>query len=300
MKKNNASALQLLPLPLFLGGIHFLTLKSGWFLYSCGQIAGGVFYAQCFILMHEFGHRSFFKSQKANLMGGYLASFFVFIPFYNWRKIHDLHHRWVGYRDKDPTTEKTFYERLSSKQIKIINFSWKFFIPVFTIGYRFGIYWKLEKLKRFLTKTEYERCVKEMLLYSGLYIALLFLFKKVCLLLLPALMLSFAFTEILSLSQHSHIQMKHSGNAEVEPLRFVDQAEYSRSLIFPKWFSKYWIFNFNYHEAHHAYPGLPCYLLSEIKVKSTNSYKFFPWVRKVKSLDGVNFIFKSSENRDGF
>lgn len=250
--------------------------------------------------MHEFGHRSMFKQNRLNMLAGHVVSLFTLIPYYNWREVHDLHHKWTGYRDKDPTTEKTFEQRLNSTQKSLINFCWKYYLPLFTIGYRFGIYWKIEKLKRHLPKDIYRKCLLSMLIYFIIYLLLVLMYPIEILLLLPALILSFNLTDIISLSQHSHIQMNHSGGKDVEPLKYKDQIPYTRSLVFPDWFGKYFLFNFNYHEAHHAYPGLPCYHLNNVHIQTVNSYDFLPWLRKVKSMPGVDFVFKSDPNRAGF
>lgn len=300
MKKTNFQAVQLMILPILLFCIMIFTLSSGWGTYLIGQAFGAVFFAQCFILLHEFGHRSMFKNQKLNTLFGHVFSFLVFIPYYNWLEIHDLHHKWTGYRDKDPTTEKTFSDRLSPKQEFIINFAWKFYIPIFTIGYRLGIYWKKEKLKRHLSPENYKTCVREMNIYLFLYLLLIIIFPSFLISIFPALYLSFIFCGILSLSQHSHIKMNHSEGRDIKPLNFKDQIEFSRSLKFHPYFSKYFLLNFNYHEAHHAYPGLPCYYLSEVNVVGDNSYHFIPWLQKVKSMQGTEFIFNSSETREGF
>jgi hypothetical protein len=71
-------------------------------------------------------------------------------------------------------------------------------------------------------------------------------------------------------------------------------------LIFPDIISKYFLFYFNFHEAHHAYPGLPCYHLQKMDIRGDNSFQFIPWIKKVKSMPGVDFVFKSDPNRRGF
>src|SRR5690606_24549194 len=235
-----------------------------------------------------------------NTIFGNIISYFVFIPFTNWKLIHNLHHKWTGWRDKDPTTEKTFASRLRPTQKKIVDFCWKYYVPLFTLGYRLGIYWKLEKLKRHLSEKDYKVCCLSMLLMVIVYLVLIFTFPTVLLKLLPALYLSFIITDILSLSQHSHIEMPLAHDKDVSPLKYHEQAAYSRSLILNPLFSKFFLFNFNYHEAHHCYPGLPCYFLDQINTNSSNAYKFYFWLRKVKSMPGSEFIFTTSKDRSLF
>lgn len=301
MKKNNADALRLLVLPTILALVFFNTLESGLLLYICGQLCGALFLAQCFILMHEFGHNSFFKSSKLNSFMGWIVSPFTFIPFFNWYKFHNLHHEWTGWRDKDPTTEGTFAEDLSDKQVKIVNFCWKYSIPIFSMGYRFGTYWNTDKSQRFL-KSENDQLKHKffMRLYLAFYIVLMISAPSFFINLIPAIYLSFIITDIIMLSQHAHIEMPVAKGQDVSPLKYTEQSQYSRSILLPYKVAKFFFFNFNLHEAHHAYPGLPCYFLPQIKVNSTNSYRFWPWLRKVKSMEGVEYIFRTSKVRDGF
>ena len=299
-RRSNAKALLYLIVPTVLGSTLVATLSLSWPLYLLGQLCGAVFFAQAFILLHECGHSSFFETKRLNHLAGYLISSLVFIPFYNWRQIHSLHHKWTGWRDKDPTTEKTFATRLSPRQELLVNVCWRWSIPLFTIGYRFGIYWKAEKLKRHLSESHYRRSLREIYVYLCLYITTIVYFPKVWLALCPALLLSFVITDILSLSQHSHIEMKTAGSDDVRPLKYQEQADYSRSLVVPNVVSRFLFLNFNHHEAHHVYPGIPCYRLHQLQDTYSNSYKLIPWLRRVKSMKGVDFVFRSSAKRDGF
>ncbi len=299
-RKDNFKAFELLILPFVFGVVLFATLNASLPIYILGQLCGIVFFVQCFILLHEFGHGAFFKSQRMNAIFGSIFSIFVLIPFYNWKKIHHLHHKWTGWRDKDPTTEKTFADRFNAKQIKLIDFCWRYNIPLFTLGYRFGIYWKAEKLKRHLNAQEYRICINSMITYGAIYTALIFFYGSTLVLLLPAMYFAFVITDVISLSQHSSIAIPVSGGKEVKPLPFGKQSQYSRSLVFSPAFSKYVLFNFNFHEVHHAYPGLSCYHIGKVKIPVTNSFEGFSWARKVKGMSGFEFIFTSSPDRKGF
>ncbi len=300
MKKNNTDALKLLVLPALFGLVFCLTLDSSFPLYIVGQVLGGIFLAQAFVLMHEVGHNSFFNGTLLNKIFGYLISPLTFIPFYNWFKVHDLHHEWTGWRDKDPTTEGTFADQLGEAQVKIVNFCWKYYIPIFSLGYRFGIYWKQEKLKRFLPTAEFKKAQLNIYFYGFFYLLFILFNFSFFIKIIPAIYISWMITDLIMLSQHAHVEMPLADRKEVSPLKYVDQAKYSRSIKLPYNIGKYIFFNFNYHEAHHAYPGLPCYFLPRVKVDSHNSYPLLPWLKKVKSMNGVDYIFRSSDVRDGF
>lgn len=294
--KHNFSALKYLILPFFLAFFMFVTLNESLSWYLIGQFCGGIFLAQSFILLHEAGHESFFNTKILNTILGRFFSFLVFIPYYNWVEIHELHHKWAGWRNLDPTTENTFSNQLTNSQKKVINFCWKYYIPLFTLAYRFSIYWKAEKLKRHLVSKKYQKSIFELYIYGVFYLVTIFLFPSFYLSILPAIFLSFIITDYITLSQHSSIKMLVSKGSSVEPIKLQEQPQYSRSLIFPDWISQYILFNFNYHEAHHAYPKIPGHMLHKVKKNYTNSYHFLPWFKAVKSISGVNFIFTASSS----
>ncbi len=50
------------------------------------------FVARLFIIQHDCGHGSFFKSRKANDRLGTVASIFTLTPYLHWRKRHAIHH----------------------------------------------------------------------------------------------------------------------------------------------------------------------------------------------------------------
>ncbi len=300
MKKSNLTALIHLTTPVTFLGVYLFTYSLGGLYYFASQISLALFLCQCFILLHEFGHDSFFKTPVLNKFFGYIVSLLVFIPFYNWEKVHSLHHKWTGWRDIDPTTENTRAHLYSSQQQNIINFCWNYFIPLFTLGYRFGIYWHRQKLQKHLSPKQFKKAQVHIFVYALFYLSILIFFYDFILLNLVGLLLSFAFTDIITLSQHAHIEM-NSGNTGLEkPLKPIQQAKLSRSLVFPKFFAQYFLLNINLHEAHHQYPGVPCYHLASMKSVSSNSYPFLPWLKTVKKMKGFDFIFKSSATRDNF
>jgi len=293
-------AASLLVVPALCAAAMIATLERAAPLYLLGQLAGAVFFMQAFILLHEFGHGSFFGSRRANVIGGYVASFLVFLPFPSWQSLHGLHHVWTGFRDLDPTTESTVATRLGSLSRGLVNFCWRWSLPLFTFGYRIGIFWNFDKLRRHLTPGRYRVCVAHSVGYLVVYAAILVFAADVVVALLPALLVSFVFCDVLTLSQHSHIEMPLASGESVRPIGSREQVQYTRSLLFPRWFAHYVLLNFNYHEAHHAQPRLPCYRLAEWHAPSENAFPFLSWIRRVKAMPGVDFIFRTDPARRGF
>jgi len=53
-----------------------------------------------FIIMHDCGHGSFFKSRRANEIVGWITGVLTLTPFAQWRKDHALHHASSGDLDR--------------------------------------------------------------------------------------------------------------------------------------------------------------------------------------------------------
>jgi len=72
---------------------------SYWLTLALSMIAAG-FLVRIFIIFHDCGHKSFFKSKKLNHVVGIIAGGFAFTPYHKWHYEHLVHHRTVGNLDK--------------------------------------------------------------------------------------------------------------------------------------------------------------------------------------------------------
>ena len=63
----------------------------------------GAFLVRVFIIFHDCGHGSFFKSNWANALVGFLSGVLTFTPYYHWRWEHAIHHASAGDLDKRGT-----------------------------------------------------------------------------------------------------------------------------------------------------------------------------------------------------
>ena len=74
-----------------------------------------------FIIFHDCGHGSFFKSRGANDAVGFLTGILTFTPYYHWRWEHAIHHSNAGDLDKRGTGDvwtMTVQEYLESSRWK--------------------------------------------------------------------------------------------------------------------------------------------------------------------------------------
>jgi omega-6 fatty acid desaturase (delta-12 desaturase) len=64
---------------------------SYWLMMPIAILAAG-FLVRIFIIFHDCGHGSFFKSRRANDMTGIIAGLLLLTPYRHWRRQHALHH----------------------------------------------------------------------------------------------------------------------------------------------------------------------------------------------------------------
>jgi fatty acid desaturase len=295
---NNWRALSFLVTPLlFLIFGIFFSMKDGIPFYLLSILLFSFFSTQAFILLHECGHMHFFKTQFQNSMFGNLFGVFAGIPFFTWKHMHHLHHKWTGWRDKDPTTEVTV-DPGNSKFIQLVaNLSWILFFPIFYLTYHVSNYWNLKKIERFVRPHIFRKSVGSVFMYALIYsILFLFLPLEMVLYVLPSFFLSCIWRELIILTQHTHIDIPLSEGENVSPISYLNQIPFTRSFYIGKFFERYFLFNFNLHEAHHAYPGLPAYYLHECHLNLSRNPTYWRWLLQAKSMWGVDFIFRTSKH----
>jgi omega-6 fatty acid desaturase (delta-12 desaturase) len=72
--------------------VMYLSLQVGYWLTLLLAIPTAGFLVRIFIIQHDCGHGSFFKSGRANDATGIVASLFTFVAYKYWRKSHAIHH----------------------------------------------------------------------------------------------------------------------------------------------------------------------------------------------------------------
>lgn len=83
-----------------LWGLMYWSLSvSYWITVPLAVLAAG-FLVRVFIIFHDCGHGSFFKSRRANDILGFISGVLVFTPYRLWRWEHSVHHSTSGDLDK--------------------------------------------------------------------------------------------------------------------------------------------------------------------------------------------------------
>src|SRR5436190_13517868 len=68
--------------------LMYLSLSISWWLVLPLALLAGMFLVRIFIIFHDCGHGSYFKSRKANDVVGFITGLLTFTPFYQWRWDH--------------------------------------------------------------------------------------------------------------------------------------------------------------------------------------------------------------------
>ena len=83
--------------------LMYLSLGTSYWLTAALALLAAGFQVRVFIIFHDCGHGSFFKSKKANDIVGFITGMLCFTPYYHWRWEHALHHATSGDLDRRGT-----------------------------------------------------------------------------------------------------------------------------------------------------------------------------------------------------
>lgn len=80
--------------------LMYLSLAVSWWLVVPLAMLAGAFVVRVFIIFHDCGHGSYFKSRAANDLVGFISGVLTWTPYYHWRWEHAIHHASSGHLDK--------------------------------------------------------------------------------------------------------------------------------------------------------------------------------------------------------
>lgn len=272
-----------------------LSLAGGWVAWITGQTLLALMLVQWFVILHECGHETLFRTRRYHLLAGRLAAFFSLIPYHAWTRVHGRHHKWTGWQDLDPTTAALVPRSLGRGERALVNTCWRMWIPLFSVLYRINNYWHLPRLRRLFPRPADRRAITlDLVVLVGIYAGLTAVAGPALMLrvLGLALLISLGLEDLLLLSQHTHIPQNVSGGASVPPFPALEQEPFTRSLRLPRAASAF-VLNFDAHELHHMYPFVPGYHLHRIAYVPGNEIGWRQWVRGAKQMRGDVLLFQN-------
>ena len=251
---------------LFLCTLMYLSLRVSYWLSLLLAVPAAGFMMRTFILFHDCGHGSFFKSKRANDTLGIITGILTFTPYYRWRHDHAVHHACAADLDRRGVGDVwmlTVDEYLALPDLKklvyrVVRHPLVMFtvgsLVTFLIGHRFATSTsgKRERYSVYWTNLA--------LLGVALLVSALIGFKAYVLIQLPILVLGTSFGVWLFYIQH---QFEGVYWERHERWNFVDAAirgsSYYKLPRILQWFTG----NIGFHHIHHLAPRIPNYYLEK-------------------------------------
>ena len=251
---------------------------SYWFTLFLSFFAAG-FMVRIFIIFHDCGHGSFFKSKRLNKIIGIITGLIVFTPYHMWHHEHHIHHQTVGNLDKRGTGDvKTLtvneYLKLSTRQ----RLSYRFYRnPLFLFGVAPILLFTL--LQR-LTRKNMSGKEKQYIHLSNLAlitVIVLLIFalgwRNYVLIQLPVLYIAAGHGVWLFYMQHQfrHVLWTDSKNWDFKTIA-LKGSSFLKLPVILNWFTG----NIGYHHIHHLCPGIPNYNLKRCYTENSMFQEVIP------------------------
>jgi len=274
-----------------------LSLRGGIVSWAAGQLVTAAALVQWFVILHECGHETLFRTRRWHRIVGPIAGAIALIPFVSWIRVHGRHHKWTGWQDLDPTAVSLLPRRRSQFELAVVDLAWRLWLPLFAFVYRLANYWHVPRLRQLFPSRRDRRAISRGIVgLTVVYVAIVAVVGIATCARAGALaiVLSFAVEDLLLLSQHAHVPQHVSAGEAVRPYPAPEQDVFTRSLRLPAWVSS-WLLHFDAHELHHMYPFVPGYHLREIDYQTAHEVSWWEWTRRAKALRGHVLLF---QNRD--
>lgn len=249
-----------------LWGLMFLSLEVGYWLTLLLAIPTAGFLVRIFILQHDCGHNSFFKSKKANDTLGFVCGLITLTPYYHWRHRHAVHHATASNLDKRGTGDvptMTVEEYINAPRWK--RFGYRLFRSplVMFIVVPFMVFFVLNRFpapkspKREKTSVHWSN-LGSLLLFGG--IAYLFGVQEFFLTFFPATMIAACAGTWLFFVQHQFEDTYWEHDPEWDfTLAGMEGSSYYELPKILQWFTG----NIGFHHIHHLSPRIPNYNLQK-------------------------------------
>src|SRR5579859_7403265 len=241
---------------------------SYWITLALSPVAGA-FLMRVFIIQHDCGHTSFFKSRKANDLVGFVCGVLTFTPYEYWRTGHAMHHAtsgdldFRGFGDVQTQTVKEYlaYNKWQRLGYRIYRNPFMMFGPgplyMFLINQRAPF-----AMKSATTKKSRRGLIYTDLALLGLIIGLSLLigFKNYLLVELPIAYFAGSIGIALFYVQHQYDDAYWRYHPEWDfTAAALQGSSYLKMPRIFQWFTG----NIGLHHIHHLSPRIPNYLLEK-------------------------------------
>jgi acyl-lipid omega-6 desaturase (Delta-12 desaturase) len=218
-----------------------------------------------FIIFHDCGHGSFFKSRRANEVVGMIFGILAFTPFYKWHQQHKTHHATSGNLDKrgigDVWTMTVSEYQQSSKWRRFIYRTFRNPFFLFTLAPVYVILVQNRTTKSSMSPKEKRNVyfTNLMVLIMAVLISLVIGIKSYLLIQLPILVFSHIIGLWLFYIQH---QFDEVAWERTEKWDYKSAAIYGSSFLKLPVVFQWFTGNIGFHHVHHLSSKIPNYNLA--------------------------------------
>ncbi|MES2705690.1 MAG: fatty acid desaturase [Verrucomicrobiota bacterium] len=262
-------------------------------------VLNGLFVVRNFIIFHDCGHGSFFKSRKLNDIAGFITGVITFTPYHHWRWEHSLHHASCGDLERRGVgdiwtmTVKEYCE--ASPGRKFIYRVARNPVILFLVApvIMFMIYQRIPSKKASRReKLSVHWMNAAIILLNGLLIWAVG-FKGWCLIQIPITVAAGMFGVWMFYIQHQYedVYWEHHGEWDYTSAALLGSSFYKLPRIL-QWFTG----NIGFHHIHHLSPRIPNYNLEACH----KSHEIFQAVKPITfwaSLSALRLRLWDEENR---
>lgn len=274
--------------------LMYASLSWSYLITLSLAVVNAFFLVRIFIIQHDCGHQSFFKSKRLNNAIGFISSFFSSIPYKYWSRTHSAHHahngqlehRGLGDIHYLKTDEYARLSRLGKLRYRIFRSPVMLFLIVpiayLTVTLRFPFVrlrgWKKIRWSYYLNN------LLVLLVYTGL--ALIIGWQKFLMVHIPVLIIFGIIAFWFFYIQHQH---------EENYKEWKDQWDHLLASIKGSTFYKLpglfrWLTgNIGYHHIHHLNSKIPNYHLQECAVNNPILNEFVNTITFRESLKCIQY-----------
>lgn len=271
---------------------------SYWLTLLLSVIAAG-FLVRIFIIFHDCGHGSFFKSEKLSRWVGVPLGLLVFTPYHRWHYDHKQHHMTVGNLDKRGigdvnTLTVDEYKSLSrGKKLWYRVYRNPLFLILFIPLILFVLLFRTTKS---YMDTQHKIYVHLSTLAIGILVSIviwLIGFKAFIMIQLPILFLASVGGVWLFYVQHQYegVSWKRTKDWNYKEIALQGSSFYKLPAIL-QWFSG----NIGFHHIHHLGPRIPNYKLEKCHYENESLWNVKP-ISLIDSLKSLRLRLWDEQNQ---
>jgi acyl-lipid omega-6 desaturase (Delta-12 desaturase) len=244
--------------------LMFYSLQVSYWLTLLLSVLAAGFLVRIFIIFHDCGHGSFFRTDRLNRLVGIPLGLLVFTPYHRWHRDHKVHHATVGNLDKRGIGD---VKTLTVEEYKNLSrwgrFSYRFYRhPLFLLAVAPILLFLIQQRlpKSYMNSRQHTYVQLTNVAIAGIVLLLIWAigWKAFLLIQLPVIYFGSVAGVWLFYVQHQfeHVVWARSENWDYKTIALRGSSFFKLPKIL-QWFTG----NIGFHHIHHLSPKIPNYKL---------------------------------------